>query len=653
MFFPQAMTEMELIVPEKDLLQVTSILAGQGIFHQVDASYLSSNNNVKSNDSWKDRAAAYSSLERQILITMQALSIEAGSPPPADQSAMIKLEAVRPLAEQIEQDVKDSNNQLATSQKKLEQLQNYIRQLLPIADIDLDISLLHNPRYLLSILGIMPVVNLERLQTSLARIPYVLLTLQKDRENAVVWLTGSKRNTDILERAARSAYLNPFDLTDVHHGTPAEIIKSLNMDIESLQESIRKQKARIAQLHSSYEHQLQTLLWRVRSSRLLADAMAHYGKLQFTYLIVGWVPSSKTEALTQQLKQASGNILVDATPLIRQGQANQNVPVALQNPGILGAFQQLVTTYARPRYEEIDPTILMTLTFPLLFGAMFGDVGQGLLLAILGWLIASRKIRALQSLASLGTIIAVCGLVAILFGFLYGSMFGSEEVFKPIWIAPLQNITKILAIAIGAGIIILSLGYLLNIVNAWRARDWGRLIFDHHGIVGLTLYWSLLGLGVASVIKGFPLPPLVFTALAVLAGLAVMFSEPLKHLAEGHRPLIEGGLGTYIIQAIVELFENLISLLSNSLSYVRVGAFAVAHGGLSAVIFILANLVSPDHGAGYWIVVVIGNIFIVGFEGLIVGIQTMRLEYYEFFSKFFIGGGIPYIPLNPVPSGEK
>jgi V/A-type H+-transporting ATPase subunit I len=125
-----------------------------------------------------------------------------------------------------------------------------------------------------------------------------------------------------------------------------------------------------------------------------------------------------------------------------------------------------------------------------------------------------------------------------------------------------------------------------------------------------------------------------------------MFSEMLKRLVDGHRPLIVGGLGTYAIQAIFELFETLVSFLSNSLSYVRVGAFAVAHVGLSAVVFILAGLAGPSHSIGYWLVIVLGNLFIVGFEGLIVGIQTMRLEYYEFFSKFFTGGGMRYDPLT-------
>jgi V/A-type H+-transporting ATPase subunit I len=171
------------------------------------------------------------------------------------------------------------------------------------------------------------------------------------------------------------------------------------------------------------------------------------------------------------------------------------------------------------------------------------------------------------------------------------------------------------------------------------------MIFGHTGIAGLALYVSLLGLG-ATLGGLIRFPPIVFGVLAIVSGLTVMFSELLIRLVERERPLLEGGLATYAIQAPVELFEAVISLLSNSLSYVRVGAFAVAHGGLSSAIFILALLVGPETSIGYWVVVVLGNLFIVGFEGLIVGIQTMRLSYYEFFSKFFSGGGMRFDPIN-------
>jgi V/A-type H+-transporting ATPase subunit I len=126
----------------------------------------------------------------------------------------------------------------------------------------------------------------------------------------------------------------------------------------------------------------------------------------------------------------------------------------------------------------------------------------------------------------------------------------------------------------------------------------------------------------------------------------------LSNLVEGRRPLIEGGAGTYLIQAGFQVFEMVIGLLSNTLSYVRMGAFAVAHSALMMVVFIVAERLGPGRGALYWIVIAGGNVAVIGFEGLIAAIQTLRLEYYEFFSKFFSGSGVRHRPLTLVRRNE-
>lgn len=652
MFYPQEMTEIELIVPERDVLPVTRLLACEGVLHQMDASYLSSETELGGADYWREQSATYAALERRILDIMQALDVNEGEPLPAAETTMIEIETVRPSVERLEQESRDLREELTRAQKKLEQLQRYIHQLEPIADVEVRISAFRNLRYIFAMLGIMPVDNMERLQTSLARIPFVLLTLRKDSQQAVVLLLGTRHDSDILERAARSAYLNPLNLPEAYQGTPAQIIAAIREDMESIQQHITERKGVITELHDARRRQLQTLLWRVRASRLLTDAIARFGRLRYTYVIAGWVPTARLDSLVQRLNQVSGEILVETSrPKRRNG--GRDVPVALHNPGILGAFQQLVTNYGWPRYEEVDPTFLITLTFPLLFGTMFGDVGHGLVLALLGGLLASRQVRALRGLENMGLLVLICGLVSTVFGFLYGSVFGLEDVLPALWLRPLESIMQILMVTVGLGIVLLSLGFLTNIINAWMVRDWGRLLFNHNGIAGLVLYWSLIGLVARAFVGPLPLNPAVLVVLVALTSLAVILAEPLTRLIEGHRPLTEGSIGTYIVQALFELFETLISLLSNSLSYVRVGAFAVAHGGLSAVVFILAEMVSPTKGVGYWLVVALGNLFIVGFEGLIVGIQTLRLEYYEFFSKFFTGGGRRYTPLTLVPTAGE
>jgi V/A-type H+-transporting ATPase subunit I len=504
------------------------------------------------------------------------------------------------------------------------------------------------------------------MKTSLSRTPHVLEILNQDRENAVVWLTGTRANADILERAAHSAFLTPLDISDeAQNGTPSEMIIALNISVKAATEQIGQHKIKINQLRERYEKDLRDLLWRTRTSRLMADVMAHYGKLNYTYLIVGWVPSSKEKKLEASLRQVSKSIIIDSRASKRTGHANQHIPVSMRNPGFLNSFELVITTYARPRYEEIDPTILIAVTFPLLFGAMFGDVGHGLILALFGWLLASKIVPALRGGARLGWVIIACGLSATVFGFLYGSIFGFEDVlpnspfFKQfVWLQPLHNPIQILGIAIGVGIFLLIAGILLNLYNAWRARDWGRLLFDSNGLFGLILYLSFLILvGQAAgklfaKITIFPGYAIVLAGVGMVVGIlaAVIFSEPLKHWIEGHHPLIEGGGVMFAVQSGAELLEKFISMFSNTMSYVRVGAFAVAHGGFCLAIFIVAKLFSGGHDGGiiYWAIVVFGNIFLAFLEGFIVGIQTMRLHYYEFFSKFFTGGGANYEPLAPL-----
>jgi V/A-type H+-transporting ATPase subunit I len=663
------MNEIELIVPSKDLLAVTKVLSGYGVFHQTDSNYPGVASG--SANTWQETAGQYSALERRIQTVMQSLEIDEGQPPASDLEAMVEIEKIRSMVEQVEGEVRSSSDELTEQRRRLEQLESILHQLEPVEDLDIDINSLRGSRYVFSMLGLMPSANLERLQTSLARVPHVFLTLRSDPARPVVWLAGTRANTDVLERAARSAYLDPLSLPGDYQGTPGNIIQSLRNTIESTQRRIDELQAALGRLGNERRQHLRELFWQAHTSRVLSEAIVRFGQLRHTYVITGWVPADKMEDLTHWLKQASGEILIETLPTSRSG-PNQNVPVALFRNRFLKPFQMLVNTYARPRYGELDPTILVAITFPFLYGAMFGDLGQGIVLVILGLLINGG--RLMKSMQSLGLLIAYCGASAAIFGVLYGSFFGFEGEefahtfgfeFHPLWLSPLRDTLPVLGVAIDVGIVILLVAYLLAIFNQSRSREWAHLIFGHNGLVGLALYISFLGLlgtavaalrlpiipRIAVAISSLPLP---FPLLALIFGLGIMFSEVFINGMEGHRPVIEahgvGGFIMYLIQAFMDLFETLISQLSNTLSFVRVGAFAVAHGGVSMAIFALAG---QDMGFKFWLVVLLGNIFIIGFEGLIVGIQTMRLNYYEFLGKFFTGGGMRFEPLAVNPTKEE
>ena len=651
MFFPLEMTEVEIIVPDQDIQAVTSALVDQGIFHEVDARYLSSGSLSAPVSTWRERSIAYAGLESRIMAISQSLEIDMSLPSSAMKTLMVDIEEANSQVEHLEKEVQQTVDEISKKQDQLKQLETYTYQLKPLADVDIELGAMRNSHYVFSLLGIMPTNKVERFKESLERIPFVLLNLRRDDHQSVVMLLSVQNQADILERAARSAYLNPLTLPEAYTGTPIEIINALQNDITHTQQSLAKLKNEISNLRNKHEQKFRTLLWQIRVSRIQTDAIARFGKLRSTYIIVGWVPSRKLTLFKRLLQKISESIIIESYPAKRD-EDKKDVPVRLGNSRFLSIFQPLVTAYGRPRYEELDPTFLIAITFPLLFGTMFGDVGHGLVLALLGTVLFSQKVKPLRSLAAFGPVLMICGFVASAFGFLYGSIFGFEDVLTTIWIQPIKNIMQILIVSIVAGIVLLSVGFIIGILNALIARDWGRLLFSKNGIAGLVLYWSLIGIAVKAFVPGMILNLIFLVILALIGGIAVMFSEFLEQLVRGDRSSsLEGGFGTYIIQAFFELFEALISDFSNTLSYVRVGAFAVAHGGLSAVIFILAGMVSPTQGVGYWIVVALGNLFIIGFEGMIVGIQSLRLEYYEFFSKFFTGNGTSFSPLR-IPSQQ-
>ena len=217
----------------------------------------------------------------------------------------------------------------------------------------------------------------------------------------------------------------------------------------------------------------------------------------------------------------------------------------------------------------------------------------------------------------------------------------------------MHNIMNLLLITAGFGAILLSMANILALVNDFHQRHWVHFFFNSKGLAGLLLYWSLLGLILSLFIENFPVDKAVFIAIVIASIVMIFLSGFLERYFDKKKPYFEGGLPLYFIQSFFELFETLIGYLSNSLSYVRIGAFAVAHAGLSSVFFILANIVDPGKGVGYWLVVAFGNIFVIGFEGMIVSIQTLRLEYYEFFSKFFSGGGRRYQPFRLAKSNSE
>jgi V/A-type H+-transporting ATPase subunit I len=268
-----------------------------------------------------------------------------------------------------------------------------------------------------------------------------------------------------------------------------------------------------------------------------------------------------------------------------------------------------------------------------------------------------------------GTVFMVAGAASMVAGLLYGSVFTNEGLLVPatrlvtgrllgtpldrvVSLEGFQRIILFFGVTIGIGVVINSVGLIINMINKVRRRDWEAALLSKTGAAGALFFWYCLFIAVR-VLRGGRPGGLDFLFLALpLAGL--FFREPLLRLARGHRPVLKEGLFGFVMEGIAEVLESAIYYVSNSVSYLRVAAFALAHTVLSSIIVLLAGMVgSPPAGPVLSVVVfVVGNSLIIVLEGLIVTIQVVRLQYYEFFSKFFTESGEEFAPfILHVPAG--
>ncbi|MDO5518882.1 MAG: V-type ATPase 116kDa subunit family protein [bacterium] len=438
---------------------------------------------------------------------------------------------------------------------------------------------------------------------------------------------------DEVDAIYSSLHFERIFLSDEYEGTPEESYQKMNTSLDTILDEIKEIYKKINEYISKHSGELLDA-YNILSThsknfdiRKMAAITNKNSENATFYILCGWM---STEDCKHFIKEISNDSLVFVITDTSVTQGTMKPPTKLKNFSLLRPFELFVKMYGLPAYNEFDPTLLVALTYSFLFGAMFGDVGQGLCLVIGGFLLYKKKHMDIAG------IISVAGIFSVIFGFAYGSFFGFENVIKGFWMKPMDNVMSILIISVCLGVVMILVAIILNIINSIRQKDYDRLLFDQNGIAGLIFY----GGGIACIgaaVLGHVLPATIIIALILGIPLITMFfKEPLTKLIEHKKQEFPEGKAMFVIEAIVELFDILLSYATNTVSYLRVGAFALSHAGMMSVVLLLAG---AEGGSPNWIVIVIGNIIVAGMEGLVVGIQVLRLEYYEIFGRFYRGTG--------------
>lgn len=443
-----------------------------------------------------------------------------------------------------------------------------------------------------------------------------------------------------------SMHFERIFIPNEYHGTAAEAFEKLDTrhrEIHKALDANKEASRKFLQDNSTKIVSAKAALDACSSSfdiRKLAACTP--GDTNTFYILCGWM--TEKDALAFQ-KDIQNDEKIFCLIEDQKAPATQKPPTKLRNPKLFKPFEMYVKMYGLPAYNEMDPTWFVAITYSFIFGAMFGDVGQGLVLFLGGLFLYKTKKMDLAG------IISCAGVFSVFFGFMYGSFFGFEDVLKAIWLKPMNQmmdvplvgrLNAVFVIAIGFGMFIILICMVFNIINSIRRGDTEKTWFDSNAVAGLVFYGSIV-LTIGLFISGKKLPAAAILVIMFGVPLLLMFlKEPLTNLVEKKSKILPEQKGMFFVQSFFELFEVLLSYLSNTLSFLRIGAFAVSHAAMMEVVLMLAG--ATNGGNPNWIVVVLGNIFVCAMEGLIVGIQVLRLEYYEIFSRFYAGNGREFKP---------
>ena len=519
---------------------------------------------------------------------------------------------------------------------QLEQCRNGIAKYEHFTGFDVGLDELFNCKFIKTRFGHMPKESYEKL-VAYDDDPYVLF-IPCSTDATDYWGVYCAPRERVDEVDSIFAGLN-FERLQVPSavGTVEQVIDQLKSNIEIIEGDLKQLDERAAALWKENRKRCNEIYTKLVDLNTVFE-MRRYAACHNKYFFyVGWVLAHDSKAFEKKAEAIPHVEVEENDP----DKSSKTPPVKLRNPLIFKPYEFFVDMYGLPSYSDIDVTGFVAITYTLLFGIMFGDLGQGLvlfLLGILGWRIKKM---------SLARILIPCGLSSAVFGFVFGSVFGYEDMLDPVYhalgmaskpLSVMDSINTVLIVAIGIGVVLVVTAMLLNVVSCLKHKKIGEAIFSNNGLVGIVFYLAGVAFCVAFMNGPKVLPnSVLFGIMGVCAVLLYLKEIPIG-IIDKHPDWKPDSVVDFLLQNLFELIEYVLSYFSNTVSFLRVGAFVIVHASMMMVVFTLG-------GNGSNIpVIIIGNIIVIALEGLLSGIQGLRLEFYEMFSRFYEGGGKAFTP---------
>ncbi len=547
---------------------------------------------------------------------------------PAESAELVTLDQLRVLDHQLKElwaQISGLEEQIRRQNEKIGAIRQLANSLQKFTSLDLDLSRLRRRgRFLRIAVGTVPSENFNQLSRALSLTRYLIKVFYSSEGINHVVVFGPSQQRDEVQDLLESADFRGLTVPEEFSGSPTQLQADLDRQVQQANVQMKQVQGELQELIDANTAVLQSardLLLLARPYASLANVLKRRGGLVF---LQGWVPAHHEEEIRRQLAaQLRFPFHIEFSEPERQ--EFDAVPSLLKKSWMLKPFQGLVKNFGMPAYREVDPSGLFALSYVLMFGMMFGDIGHGTVIALASLLFFRRY----PGITIVGVL---AGMSSILFGFVYGSLFGYEHLVPALWMAPMHVPERVLLLAVlwGAGFIVIA--NLLAIRNFLATGQLDQAFYSGKGLAGLLFYlaafyaaWQLAANG-------------RFGWLETLVVVA-----PMAGIVHFQWRQSSGGLMERVLVVFIEGLEHIISNVSGTLSFLRVAAFSLNHIALAAAVFAIAGMLDSF---GHGVTVVLGNIFIIVLEGAIVAIQCLRLEYYEGFSRFFSGKGRAFEPLK-------
>lgn len=514
-----------------------------------------------------------------------------------------------------------------------------------IESIDLNLDDLFECEYIKIRFGRLPLDSVEKLQYYRNR-PFVFKTFHTDDTYSwCVYLTTAKYEGDV-DNIFSSLYFERIRIPEFVHGTPERAKETLQEEIDNDYKQLQHVNEVLSKLKDGCMEHFAEIKGELEFLNHTYEARKYVVGLGERFSITGFIVEDDVDRLKETFSQ-----LKEVEIEVRPAHSDKRLapPTKLKNGWFARPFSMFVEMYGTPEYEGIDPTPFVAITYTLLFGMMFGDLGQGIVLILVGYLAARYKNM------KLGEVGIRIGIASALFGVLFGSVFGNETMLNPLYQTllgmhekPIEVMTSefipiLLVFSVGIGAFLIIFSMLVNIYLQIKNKNIGELCFSQNGIAGLVFYSSLVGGLAYTLLSGNNIFSIPFVLVCLILPLVLIFmKEPLEHKL-AHKDMYPEGFGAFCIESIFELLEVCLSYITNTISYLRVGGFVLSHAGMMMAVTLIMGMVGS---AGGLLVGIFGNILVMCLEGMIVGIQVLRLEFYEMFSRYFNGNGIAFQSLK-------